>query len=381
MNISSNNALQIVNEISEIINQHVNMMDAGGIIIASTDPERVGNYHAGAAKIIAEHLDELIIHHDDAKSGVKKGINLPIIFHGEFVGVVGITGERDAVVKYGRVIKKMTEILLLECALAGQEHIDERIKARFLDTWLFEDTPTTPQFIERGKCLGIDVTLPRRVMVVEILEFNNYSDSPAGQVVIDTADKAVRQIVERNPQNLFIKSSSHMICLVQECNEKNLRYLANEIQKNLSEQFHINVTIGIGEFSNNIYKSYIEAKKALLSFAYSSTCSIKFYNELDIELFIDEISLNSKIAYIKKIFKSFSDQEIHLYIHILQTYFSNNCSITKTAQLLFMHKNTLQYKLKKIHEKTGYDPRNCIDASFFFWALQFHYDVIAKNRT
>ena len=82
--------------------------------------------------MIGEHLDELIIQSDDEYEGTRKGINLPILLDGEIAGVVGITGERDEVVKYGQIIKKMTEILLIENFDKALSHPDaddlERLK-------------------------------------------------------------------------------------------------------------------------------------------------------------------------------------------------------------------------------------------------------------
>ncbi|MFR9190725.1 MAG: sugar diacid recognition domain-containing protein, partial [Anaerotruncus massiliensis (ex Togo et al. 2019)] len=190
MDISKRNAMQIVNEISGIIGQHVNMMDADGTIIASTDPERMDTYHEGAARVIGEHLDELIIQSDDEYEGTRKGINLPILLDGEIAGVVGITGERDEVVKYGQIIKKMTEILLIENFDKEQKKIDDRIRTRFIDEWLYGDAISQGQaFIQRGARLGIDITLPRRVLVAEIENLRDYSDSPEGQRIIDRVNK------------------------------------------------------------------------------------------------------------------------------------------------------------------------------------------------
>jgi len=56
MFFSAKNAQQIAVEISSIVKQHVNMMDENGYIIASTNPNRIGDFHAGAKKIIDEHF-------------------------------------------------------------------------------------------------------------------------------------------------------------------------------------------------------------------------------------------------------------------------------------------------------------------------------------
>ena len=84
--------MQIVDEISQLVKQNINLMDETGHIIASCDKSRIGDFHYGAYKIITECLDEYYLKKDDKERGMKQGINLPLELDGEIVGVVGITG-------------------------------------------------------------------------------------------------------------------------------------------------------------------------------------------------------------------------------------------------------------------------------------------------
>ena len=108
MKLSEQNATKIVTRISEIIGQHVNMMDEKGVILSSTNPKRIGTFHGGAAKLIKEKLDILIIEDDNQFEGARKGINLPLMLYGNVVGVIGVTGEHAEVVKYVQIVKNMT---------------------------------------------------------------------------------------------------------------------------------------------------------------------------------------------------------------------------------------------------------------------------------
>ena len=291
MDISKRNAMQIVNEISGIIGQHVNMMDADGTIIASTDPERVDTYHEGAARVIGEHLDELIIQDDDEYEGTRKGINLPILLDGEIAGVVGITGERDEVVKYGQIIKKMTEILLIENFDKEQKKIDDRIRTRFIDEWLYGDAASQGQaFVERGARLGIDITLPRRVLVAEIENLRDYSDSPEGQRIIDRVNKTVRRMVGEEKNGVFTKTASQMICLMPDGEDAKLRFFAQQIQAQVWRQFSIRVIVGADSRDGSLlHQSYLRAQKALRACRASRGSTIRFYDDINLELFMDEI--------------------------------------------------------------------------------------------
>lgn len=117
--LSKSIATSTVKEISKLVNKHINMMNVDGIIIASSNPERIGQAHWGAEKIIAENLDELYITNDDisdiqiaSDQFVQTGLNLPLIIHGETVGVIGITGEYNEVSQIGYIIKKWRRFCL-----------------------------------------------------------------------------------------------------------------------------------------------------------------------------------------------------------------------------------------------------------------------------
>jgi carbohydrate diacid regulator len=365
--------MQIVTDISNIISQHINMMDESGLIIASTDPARVGTFHEAALRIINERLSSLVIHEDYEYEGAKKGLNLPVMLDNVIVGVIGVTGEYEVVSKYGQIIKKMTEILILENYSQEQKKIDDRIKTRFLDEWIFEDAPGGygREFIERGNRLGIDITIPRRVLLAEITDIAKYTDSAEGQKLIDRINKTVRTIVEHGGQNVFAKTPSQMICLILDCEDRSITVTAHEIIEQVKNQFGIDVMIGIDKKSARLNQAYQRAKKALAAGRYANE-SVYFYDSITVEIFIDEISGASKREFLTRIFRGFGEREMPDWINFLNVYFANNGSLEKTAVQLYIHKNTVQNRLNKLTEQTGRDPRKIMDAALFVLAIQFY---------
>ena len=111
MSIFSFNAQSIVDEMKESLHRDINFMDEDGMIIASTDPARLGTHHPGASRILHEGLEELVIE-ESTEDGMRPGINLPIHMEGKAIGVIGITGKPSEVYAFGEVIQKMTEIML-----------------------------------------------------------------------------------------------------------------------------------------------------------------------------------------------------------------------------------------------------------------------------
>lgn len=93
MQLNSLIAKQIVDRAKKIIKYSINVMDENGVIIGSSDPSRLHQTHEGALLAIRDNRT-LEINDSVAStlSGVKKGINLPIIYDGKVIGVVGVSG-------------------------------------------------------------------------------------------------------------------------------------------------------------------------------------------------------------------------------------------------------------------------------------------------
>ena len=96
---------------------------------------------------------------------------------------------------------------------------------------------------------------------------------------------------------------------------------------------------------------------------------------MTLELFAGDISKQMKIAYIHKLFQNCAYEELSGWIDILEAYFAAEGSLTAAADALYIHKNTLTYKLKKLAELTGYDVRLISNAPVFYMAMLFFQDV------
>jgi carbohydrate diacid regulator len=351
------------------------MTDEQGIIIASTDASRIDTFHEGAFQIISKGMDELIIYDDHTYTGSRKGVNLPLMLEGKVTGVISITGEYEDIAKFGQIAKRITEILLLENHLEEQKKIDTRIMDRFLVDWIFSDMETYPkELIERGEKLGIDISLPRRVIAAEIAQFQKYQDRPEGQVLIDNVNRSVRKILNLHKNSIFLKTTSRMIGLIPDCDNGFAGQFAEKLNNSVFQEHNVNLHIGIDKRGLLPNKAIAKAYKALNA-CKSVSKDIIFYENINIEIFADEISPQSKKEFIDKVFLGLDKRETGEMIELLKIYFDMNASLKKTSEKLFMHKNTVQYKLNKLSDMTGRDPRILADAALFYIALHFYEDL------
>ncbi len=371
MNISKRIANQIVKELEDVIGQKVNLIDEFGYILASTDTERIGDFHEGAEKVIKNKLDFLIIKDNDELAGSKKGINLPIVLGHDIVGVIGITGEKEEVERLGQVIKKMTEILILTEFDKNKKNTNIMIRERFIEEWLMNDALNKkPQIFKRGTYLGYNMQIARRVLIIEIGETHTQIHTEKIQEQFEQLNKMLRRIIKGKRDYIFSKTISQSICLIPKYDDTYTREFAQELVNAVKAEFNFSICIGIDSFkSDNIHTSYIQAQKALFSSKNSSQYNIRLYSDLTFEILLEDISLGLQIEYIKKIFPRYPHEDIDEEIDLLEKYYIYEGSLSKTAKVLFIHPNTLQYKLRKIKEETGYDPRSLSDSAYFIMAI------------
>lgn len=377
MFISKNSAKKIVLEVKDVIHQEINMMDEKGYIIASTDPKREGQFHTAAQKIISQKLDQILVVHDDEYAGTKKGINLPILFSGEIIGVIGITGDVAEVAKYGRIIKRITEILLLDAYAKEQRNIQENLRADFLKQWIYgKFTETDQDFLLRSRLFGVDVFKPFRVLIAVAADPDELQGK--NEIQMKLLDQKIQDdtgnFIKGQEGELSFFLDGGLVCLVSMRNDIQIKLLAEEICRRVKADFGLNLAVGIDSYNpdaKGISSSYFRAKKALQSAAACKTGKICLYSEIGLEIFMDDIPPEDRHDFIRQVFKGCTEGEIDEWVKILSAFFNAEGSINLAASRLFMHKNTLQYKLNKLSETTGHNPRKLSDAALFYLALRF----------
>lgn len=378
MYISNRSATYIVQEISKIIGEKINMMNADGIIIASSDTQRIGSFHAAAKELLEKNLQEVIVKSDNDYEGARPGLNLAVNFQNEIVGVIGVTGPYQEISKYGQIIKKMTEILILDQYYKEQRDLDKSIKDRYLEEWMFGDSKNMNlQFIQQGNAMQVDITLPRRVMAVSV-KVAEVRGAVEEQRMITSSEKMIMDIMYEDKNRICYKNGIELLCAVPDCMDNDMIKLAEKMKQEIEKKYPVKFYCGIDACCEGyllIHNSVIKAMKALKTTFRSPQKGIRLYESINMEIFQSELSSNIKLEYIHRIFKGCSMEEIENWIGILNIFYEEEGSVVSTAQRLFIHKNTLQYKMNKIKERTGYDPRSIRYSSLFYNAIHFYQDV------
>ena len=376
MKISATLAQNIIDGLASVLQQQLNFFDENGTIIASTSPGRIGNYHGGAAKLLREGLSQLFVHEDGEYEGALRGCNYSLDIDGKTVGAIGITGDSEEVDRYGKIIKRMTEIQLAENDAHEKKKIADRIRDRFFDDWILtEINVSEPDFVRRAGIQRVDLHVRRRVVVFQLRKLHIYRDTPDGQQLIDAINRCLRQLTGDIPDAVFSKTPSQMICLLPFMEDERLRAFIRTVFSSVEAEFGEELIAGADSLKDfgrvSMHQAYEKASRALSS-CEQTLQRVLFYDEATYELLISEISVQSREDFVRRVFNACSPEEIEDFSALIFALYKNDGSIQQTAAQLYLHKNTVLYKLNRITEITGLNPRHWLNIPLFYLAILFH---------
>ncbi len=203
--------------------------------------------------------------------------------------------------------------------------------------------------------------------------------------VIDVESKKDSTIMEM-VKNLFVTKAKDFVTEVDEQSiilvkdtrdmkdESNLENLAEMIVDNLHAEAMVRVRVGYGNRVRNlqdIAKSYQEAKMALeVGRIFYADKEIISYSKLGIGRLIYQLPMSLCEMFIQEVFGGgipdiFNEETLTT----IQKFFENNLNISETARQLYVHRNTLVYRLERLEKIIGLDIRKFDDAMTFKIAM------------
>lgn len=203
-----------------------------------------------------------------------------------------------------------------------------------------------------------------------LIKVTNKSDISAYDVI--------QNLFPDKNKDFIININETDIALVKEVRQgiemKDLDKLAGSIIDTLSSEFYTHCVIGIGTIVTGIKdlaRSFKEAQVALeVGKVFDTERAIVSYDNLGIARLIYQLPTTLCEAFLKEVFKRGSiDSLDHETLFTIQRFFENNLNVSETSRKLFVHRNTLVYRLEKIKKITGLDLREFEDAIVFKVAL------------
>ncbi len=284
---------------------------------------------------------------------------LKVLDEGEIAYVLVARGNSDDTYVIGKIAVSQISQLIV----AYKERFDRNsfFQSLLLDNLLLVDV------YNRAKKLHIDAMVSRVVLVVET---KNEKDNTASELL----------------SGMFSSQSGDYITAVDESNVilikalepgegyEEVHQIANTIVDMMNTEAMINVRVAYGTIVHelkDVSKSYKEATMALdVGKIFYVEKKVIAYGRLGIGRLIYQLPVNLCKIFIDEIFAEEGSSEIdEETLTTVNKFFENNLNVSETSRQLFVHRNTLVYRLEKLEKSTGLDVRTFDDALTFKIAM------------
>ena len=346
----SNQIIQAsIDELKNITKVDFCVIDMDGIVVATTFEGE------GVSRELVNHF---IVSPADSQT-VGDYHMLKIMEESEVAYVLVSRGTNTDAYMIGRIAVSQIQNLII----AYKEHFDKNnfFQNLLLDNLLLVD------IYNRAKKLHIDFDTPR---VVYLIETQNDKDNVSMEIL----------------KNMFENQSGHYLTAVEKKNiilvkevsaqgaYEEIEQTAQVIVDMMNAEAMLITRVSYGTIVNElkeVSKSYKEAKMAMdVGKIFYMEKPINAYGTLGIGRLIYQLPVNLCRVFIKEIFGDnvFEDLDEEM-LTTVQKFFDNNLNVSETSRQLFVHRNTLVYRIEKLHQTTGLDIRKFEDALTFKIAL------------
>ena len=369
--ISHTLAQQIVNTIKDVCSYDINFINSSGTIIASTNSARIGAFHEIGRKAAVTGTT-IEVAESDNFTGTRQGINMPLYHEDRLLAVIGITGSPEKVRKYAFLAQRITSLLIREQEL-GQYSRHQADKKQFVISSLLHGDTQNPEYLL--KCLRefqIDPDTPKRLILIHTYPAasgQNYTDSVSGSVL---SEHQIQNFFKTAGITLYtFRYPGDYLAVTDSSGFSALSGTLRDFAKKHAGTLAVAVGRSVPLYQLGLSLTTAETALRNLNFHRPLTdhvCAKNYavFDDLTLEIVLSSVSPDDREEFSGKTIHQLSLDEKEL----LRTYFSLEMSLADTAEKLFLHKNTLQYKLNHIYKKCGLNPRKFRDAVLLYLALE-----------
>lgn len=340
----------IVHQLTDSIDRTIGVIDESGTIISCSELGKIGEVLSTEVTAVFSGTEVISV---DGYSYKAFGARM----HPEYA--VFVSGEDDLALKY---------LSMLAVTLSSiKQYYDEKYdRANFIKNVILDNILPGDIYL-KARELHFNNDVSRVVILIRITEHIDIS-----------AYDIIQNLFPDKTKDFVINLNETDIALIKEVkpniDTKDLEKLARSIADGLGTEFYSHVLVGIGttvEGIKDLARSFREAQVSLeVGKVFDTEKSIVSYDNLGIARLIYQLPTTLCDMFLKEVFKRGSidnlDQET---LFTIQKFFENNLNVSETSRKLFVHRNTLVYRLEKIKKLTGLDLREFDDAIVFKVAL------------
>ena len=350
--MSSRMFQSVIGQLKDATDRAVGVIDAEGTVVASSDPALLGEKWTQEALAVTAATENLVVAGDKT-----------------FKPLASWSAQFEyAVFALGGDSLAATVCMMAHVALSNAKtHYEERYdKATFVKNVITDNIMPGDIYV-RAKELHFATNVPRAVFLVRQI---GRVDASAMDVLQNLfSDKQMDFVISINETDIAVVRQ-----VDQDTDSAELIKTAKAIEETLNSEIFVKTVIGVGTVAGHLREladSYKEAQLAIeVGKVFDTERSVITYENLGIGRLIYQLPTTLCEIFLAEVFKKNSidtlDQET---LYTINKFFENNLNVSETSRKLFVHRNTLVYRLEKIKKLTGLDLREFDHAIIFKVAL------------
>ncbi|MBR3691103.1 MAG: helix-turn-helix domain-containing protein [Clostridia bacterium] len=341
----------MVLQMKDSVNKTVGVIDANGYVIACSDLKQIGQQREDVAYDIAGTGETIVYENMTYKSLTLRSTH--------FEYAVFVEGSDE-------LSKNLCQLAAVSLGNVKQFHDEKYDKATFIKNVMLDNILSGDIYI-KAKELHFEGDVPRVIFLVRNAHKN---DAAVSDVLMS--------LFPEKQKDFVIPVNENDIAVVKQVRPnseaKELRKIAKSIEDTLNSELLIKTTIGISTICFQLIElaqAYKESQVAIeVGLVFGIDNTIINYENLGIGRLIYKLPTTLCRIFLSEVFKKGTvdmlDQET---LQTIQTFFENNLNVSEASRKLFVHRNTLVYRLEKIKKLTGLDLREFDNAIVFKVAL------------
>ena len=340
----------VIQQMKVSIDRVIGVVDATATVVACSNPSKIGEINEFVLLDIA----------DTSEIFVRDGYT-----YKSFGGIVK-SGFAVFVEGSDEIAARYANILAISFGNIKQ-YYDEKYDRNIFIKNVILDNILPGEIFLKSREFHFNTDVSRVAILIRILSDNEVS-------VYDI----IQNLFPDKQKDFVLNISDKEVVLIKEIKPnietRDLEKLARSIVDTLGSEFYTQSSVGIGTVVygiKDLARSYKEAQIALeVGKVFDTDKIIISYDNLGIARLIYQLPTTLCEAFLQEVFKKGSieslDQET---LFTIQKFFENNLNVSEASRKLFVHRNTLVYRLEKIKKLTGLELREFDHAIIFKVAL------------
>lgn len=349
----------------------INIMDQKGIIIASTEKHRIGDFHQGTAEVLETGKPVLIKIEDLPRyPGTKEGYNMPIFLNDEIIGVVGIFGCEEEVQSIANLLRVYVTQSFSQFQMTQKQNLEAELRNQLLRLLLFGGESQKEMIAKLCGMLNLQLEYPIRIVLLyeRARERNMKHLLDYSQLIQNLIWK---NVLDRRRDVFGIQNADYVILLgggESPEMQKRLDKLLHEIEaedvwnaavsspcRNLEE-----ISAGMREVS--VLRN---RKGGTIQNLEEHSCRMQY---LLGSMTVQE-GARTAARMLRRLKEQHGENQAEQLLRTARVYYECGGSVARAAEQLNLHKNTLLYRMKQLYQTFEMEQDSAFVREFFIRML------------